>query len=100
MFSDFFINTILLIAFTFITGLYNRRHFDKMLNWTFERVLENKENLSCFMVDIDYFKRVNDTYGHAVGDIVIKEISDILTKTCRTFDIIGRIKSKLGMINL
>lgn len=75
----------------FLTGLYNRRHFDKMLNWTFERVLENKENLSCLMVDIDYFKKVNDTYGHAIGDIVIKEISDILTKTCRTFDIIGRV---------
>lgn len=75
----------------FLTGLYNRRHFDKMLNRTFERVLENKENLSCLMVDIDYFKRVNDTYGHAVGDIVIKEIADILTKTCRTFDIIGRV---------
>lgn len=75
----------------FLTGLYNRRYFDTMLNWTFERVLENKEKLSCLMIDIDYFKKVNDTYGHAVGDIVIKELSDILMKTCRDYDIIGRV---------
>lgn len=75
----------------FLTGLYNRRHFDKMLNLAFKTALENKFNLSCLMIDIDHFKKVNDTYGHTMGDIVIRELSDILVNNCRTFDIIGRV---------
>lgn len=62
-----------------------------MLNLTFERAIENNEQLSCLMVDIDHFKNINDTYGHASGDIVIKELAHILTKNCRLFDIIGRV---------
>jgi len=75
----------------FLTGLNNTRQFDNMLNLAFERVLENKEKLSCLMVDIDHFKKVNDTYGHAIGDIVLKELADILKKNCRVFDVVGRI---------
>jgi len=75
----------------FLTGLYNTRHFDKMLNSTYEKVLENNEKISCLMIDIDHFKNVNDTYGHAVGDLVLKELAQILVKSCRAFDIIGRV---------
>lgn len=75
----------------FLTGLNNTRQFDKLLNMSFDRAKENNEKLSCLMVDIDHFKKVNDTYGHAVGDIVLKELASILKVTCRTFDIIGRI---------
>lgn len=75
----------------FLTGLYNTRQFDKILNLAFERALENKEKLSCLMVDIDHFKKVNDTYGHAVGDIVLKELAHILKKNCRIVDVVGRI---------
>lgn len=75
----------------FLTGLYNPRHFDKMLNTTYAKVLEHDEKISCLMLDIDHFKNVNDTYGHAVGDLVLKELAQILIKSCRTFDIIGRI---------
>ena len=80
----------------FLTGLYNTRQFDKMLNLAFERVLGNKEKLSCLMIDIDHFKKVNDTYGHAIGDIVIKELAHILNKNCRVFDVVGRIRANRG----
>jgi len=75
----------------FLTGLNNTRQFDKILNQTFERVLINKEKLSCLMIDIDHFKKVNDTYGHAIGDMVLKELSYVLKKNCRTFDVVGRV---------
>jgi diguanylate cyclase len=75
----------------FLTGLNNTRQFDKLLNMSFERVIGNNEKLSCLMVDIDHFKRVNDTFGHAVGDIVLKELADILEKNCRAFDFVGRV---------
>jgi diguanylate cyclase len=75
----------------FLTGLNNTRQFDKLLNMSFERVIENNEKLSCLMVDIDHFKKVNDTYGHAVGDMVLKELAEILKKNCRAFDFVGRV---------
>lgn len=75
----------------FLTGLNNTRHFDKLLNMSLARVAENNEKLSCLMIDIDHFKKVNDTYGHAVGDLVLKELADILKKNCRTFDYVGRV---------
>lgn len=75
----------------FLTGLNNARQFDKLLNTSFERALENNEKLSCLMIDIDHFKKVNDTYGHAIGDLVLKELADILNKNCRAFDYVGRV---------
>ena len=75
----------------FLTGLYNTRQFDKILNLAFERVLINKEKLSCLMIDIDHFKKVNDNYGHATGDIVLKELAHVLRKNCRGVDIVGRV---------
>ncbi len=75
----------------FLTGLNNTRQFDKLLNMSFERVIENNEKLSCLMVDIDHFKKVNDTYGHPIGDIVLKELAAILSKNCRAFDFVGRV---------
>jgi diguanylate cyclase len=75
----------------FLTGLNNTRQFDRLLNMSFERAKENNEKLSCLMIDIDHFKKVNDTYGHIIGDKVLKEMAYILKKICRNFDIIGRI---------
>ncbi len=75
----------------FLTGLYNTREFNEILNMAFGRVLENKENLSCLMIDIDHFKKVNDIYGHAAGDIILKELADILKNNCRICDAVGRI---------
>ena len=75
----------------YLTGLTNRRAFiDKAKEILLRRKRYN-EKLSLMMFDIDYFKHINDTYGHAVGDLVLQKIGDISRKTLRDVDIIGRI---------
>ncbi len=74
----------------YLTGLYNRRFF-------MERFLEEvawsaryNEPLSVMMLDIDYFKKVNDTYGHGCGDEILKQIAGTLSSVLRTEDIVAR----------
>lgn len=55
------------------------------------RSVRYKNNLSLFMMDIDYFKKVNDTYGHKAGDAVLIMLAEIFRKTLREVDIVGRI---------
>lgn len=73
-----------------LTGLYNRRHMNKILNREFQRVKRYDKELSCLMVDVDHFKSVNDTFGHAAGDDVLMGIAEAFRKTLRTVDIICR----------
>jgi diguanylate cyclase len=75
----------------FLTGLCNTRQFDTVINTAFKRVVENGERLACLMIDIDHFKKINDTYGHSVGDIVLKDLAGLLIKNCRSFDVVARI---------
>ncbi|MDF2989165.1 MAG: diguanylate cyclase [Eubacterium sp.] len=74
----------------FLTGLYNVREFDKLLNKFCVAAADKNEDLSLLMIDIDFFKKVNDTFGHHSGDMVLKQLGDILKKACRSFDIISR----------
>lgn len=74
----------------YLTGLNNVRKFDVILNDAIKSVLEKQENLSLLMVDIDFFKKVNDTYGHHEGDLVLKELGKILSASCRSFDEVSR----------
>ena len=74
-----------------LTGLFNRRHFMEQLAREHGRYARYRRPLSCMMVDLDYFKRINDEHGHAVGDIVLKETSKRLGLALRTTDMIARL---------
>jgi diguanylate cyclase (GGDEF)-like protein len=74
----------------FLTGLYNRRHFFDLAAREFQRARRYGQFLSAMMLDIDHFKLVNDTYGHAVGDEVLKAIAECCSKELREVDILGR----------
>jgi diguanylate cyclase (GGDEF)-like protein len=73
-----------------LTGLVNRRHFDERLEAEFNRSLRYRSALSCFMLDIDHFKRVNDTWGHPFGDQVIKEVAAVARRALRDVDVLAR----------
>lgn len=74
----------------YLTGLNNVRQFDGLYNAAERNVLEKKEKISLLYIDIDFFKKINDTYGHKEGDIVLKELSNVLKKMCRNIDIVSR----------
>lgn len=73
-----------------LTGLYNRRNLDVHLEREFLRAKRYKNDLSIAVIDIDFFKKVNDTYGHICGDYVLKEVSYMILETFRKTDLIFR----------
>jgi diguanylate cyclase (GGDEF)-like protein len=73
-----------------LTQLYNRRYFFERFNQEMERAKRYQRPLSCIILDIDYFKQVNDTYGHLAGDQVLIDIAQILRNNCRQSDLAGR----------
>ena len=74
-----------------LTGLYNRRRFFEKtaLSWT--AYVESKEAFAILDFDIDFFKSVNDTYGHDTGDIVLQHIAHLLQSVCTEEDLVARI---------
>lgn len=74
----------------FLTGLYNTRYFYHRLEEEFSRSVRYNICLTCLMMDIDLFKRINDTYGHKTGDHVLKEFAQVLKKNIRKSDILAR----------
>lgn len=73
-----------------LTGLYNRRAFFELAQREFERSRRYDHLLSLLMLDIDHFKQINDTYGHAAGDQVLRVVAYECRSLLRTLDIIGR----------
>lgn len=73
-----------------LTGLANRRHFFHHAEMFFNITSHPSSQLSALMVDIDHFKKVNDQYGHAVGDEVLHEVAERLNRNIRPSDLIGR----------
>jgi diguanylate cyclase (GGDEF)-like protein len=69
-----------------LTGLRNRGHFDERMSSSFERLKAGKCSLGLLMVDIDHFKSVNDDYGHAVGDEVLKRVAQAIRRAGREQD--------------
>ena len=73
-----------------LTGLYNRRFFFAFAENEIERSKRYNKNLSIIMMDIDHFKKVNDSFGHQIGDQVLKEIADICLSILRKVDLMCR----------
>lgn len=75
----------------YLTGILNRKGFESMLKREISFALRHKLPLSVVMIDIDYFKEINDTYGHETGDKVLKIFAKTLKKSIRQEDILGRL---------
>ncbi|HEC20789.1 MAG TPA: diguanylate cyclase [Gammaproteobacteria bacterium] len=73
-----------------LTGVQNRRAFDASLETAFNQAQQSSEPLCLLMVDIDHFKKVNDTYGHVVGDAVLKLVARAINDTVRGGDVLAR----------
>ncbi|MDZ7923960.1 MAG: diguanylate cyclase [Marinagarivorans sp.] len=73
-----------------LTGLLNRKYWEEGLTHEFKRFQRYKHNCSLIMLDIDHFKRINDTYGHPAGDEIIRNTAQILKNNLRDIDICGR----------
>ena len=73
-----------------LTSLYNRRYFQEILKREFSLVKRNHSDISCFMLDLDYFKEVNDTFGHTFGDFVLRRFSQLLKTAIRNTDVLAR----------
>lgn len=73
-----------------LTGLYNRRYFKGVLRQEISRAKRYGSGLVLFMLDIDHFKKINDTYGHSAGDMVLAEMGEKLRKWTRKSDTVCR----------
>jgi len=73
-----------------LTGLINRREFDRRISEEFSRTKRHKTPLSLALFDIDFFKKINDTYGHNTGDTILKELARLIANNTRNCDIAAR----------
>jgi diguanylate cyclase (GGDEF)-like protein len=74
-----------------LTGIRNRRFIMERLNEEFQRAKRSGKPLGAMMLDLDYFKRINDTYGHSFGDAVIKRVAVAMKEHLREYDLLGRL---------
>ncbi len=74
-----------------LTGLYNRRALEERLEAEISRSLRHQLHTSILLLDLDRFKLINDTLGHAAGDRLLVAVSSILRKQCRALDVVGRL---------
>lgn len=75
----------------YLTGLDNVRSFDKKMNHHLDKAKEKEESIAFLAVDVDFFKKVNDTHGHLAGDAVLRELGCILQDAVRDFDVVARV---------
>ena len=73
-----------------LTGLWNHRVIVERLSEEMNRSIRDGTPLSVILADVDHFKKVNDSFGHLAGDLVLKEIGAVLTRTLRPYDYVGR----------
>ena len=79
-----------LIAIDNLTGAYNKAHFIRSLRQQIKLTHSKDNDLCVMMADLDYFKRINDTYGHIFGDVVLKQVAGIISKQLRKGDCFSR----------
>lgn len=73
-----------------LTGIYNRGHLECLLKQEYGRSQRHELDLSLIMVDIDHFKKINDTKGHLAGDAVIRSMANVVRDNIRAHDVVGR----------
>ena len=73
-----------------LTGLYNRWYVMEKIDSEMNRALRHGSPMSVLMLDLDHFKTVNDSFGHSVGDSVLKVVGQVLRDSCRVYDVAGR----------
>tara|TARA_R110002072_G_scaffold140765_1_gene285161 strand:+ start:32806 stop:33585 length:780 start_codon:yes stop_codon:yes gene_type:complete len=74
-----------------LTSLYNKRYFTNRLDQEYERHVRNGSGMAIIQIDIDFFKNINDSYGHQVGDEVLKSIASLVKDNCRKNEIAARV---------
>ena len=74
-----------------LTGLFNRRYLMVHLEKLLAKNKETQKQMAVLLMDIDHFKKINDTYGHAVGDQVLKTFAERISKRLRSFDLVARL---------
>jgi two-component system cell cycle response regulator len=83
-----------------LTGLLNRREIDARANAAVHLAERHGRSLSCLMIDLDHFKQINDRFGHAAGDEVLREAARRIIAACRTSDVVGRYGGEEFMLLL
>ena len=73
-----------------LTGVYNHRYFQNILDQELNRAERHSTSISIILIDIDHFKKVNDTYGHQVGDFILTEFSRTIKENIREYDMLAR----------
>jgi two-component system, cell cycle response regulator len=82
--------TLALAVIDELTGLYNRRYFDRHLSLMLDKAREQERDMAVMLIDMDFFKSVNDNHGHDIGDAVLKEFSQRLRRNIRGVDLACR----------
>ena len=83
-----------------LTGVYNRRYGMGRFEEEFERNIRVGRSISCLMIDIDHFKRINDKYGHLIGDVILKKVATCIMETLRPYDVLLRFGGEEFMLIL
>lgn len=83
-------NTLALAVTDELTGLYNRRYFERHLSILLQKAQQQSRDMAVMLIDMDYFKDVNDTHGHDTGDAVLREFADRLRRNIRGVDLACR----------
>ena len=73
-----------------LTGVANRRFFLQLASHELERCRRSRTSLCLSMLDVDYFKKINDTHGHQIGDMVLRHLTAAIARNLRTYDMVGR----------